>query len=57
MRPYTLLLCILGLMHTSLIEAQTISDATRQKVATTLIEKYSNCNSALIQRGINQVAS
>ena len=37
MKQFILLLSFLGVMYTSPTEAQTISDATRQQVVTTLI--------------------
>ena len=57
MKKFILLLGFLGWMHTSPIEAQTISDATCQQVTTDLTAQHPNCNATLMQRGINQVAS
>mgnify|MGYP003564499678 CR=1 FL=1 len=57
MKRFIILLYFLGLIHTSPAEAQTISDTTRQKVTSTIIEQHPNANVSLLQRGINQVAS
>ena len=44
MKRFILLLSFLGLMHASHTEAQTISDTTRQKVTSTIIEQHPNAN-------------
>ena len=57
MKKFILLFSFLGWIHTSPIEAQTISDVTRQQLVTALTAQYPNNNTTLMLRGINQVAS
>ena len=57
MKKFILLLSFIGWMHSSSIQAQIISNVTRQQAETELITQHPNCNSTMMQRGINQVAS
>ena len=57
MKKFILLFSFLGWIHTSPIEAQTISNGTRQQLVTALTAQYPNNNTTLMLRGINQVAS
>ncbi len=57
MKHFMLLLCFIGLASTCPIEAQTISQATREKVVTELCEQYPSSNRTLMQRGVDQAAS
>lgn len=57
MKHLILLLCFIGWINATSIEAQTISKAVQEKVVAELSKLYPNSDRLLMQRGVNQVAS